>query len=159
MSSITQVVVVDRSTSVPRSASRAHARPPIDDSLGQVIIVFQKTLTDLKATVEEVQKENTSLRERLITAEAHSAEKEIASAAALAAQGATISEQATTIAGLTATVSALTGMIAKLQTDIEPLIAKHYAPPPPPTKLVPYMTDGNPTGGFFTQTYINGEWR
>ena len=135
-----------------RSASRTHARPPMDDSVGRIISTFEKALADLTARLGAIEGENASLRERLITAEAHSAEKETASAAALAAQAATIT-------GLTESVSDLTGRIDTLQRDVGPVIAKHYAPPPLPTRQCSYISDGRPTGEFYTQTYMNGEWK
>ncbi|MCX6991404.1 MAG: hypothetical protein NTX49_10165 [Chlamydiae bacterium] len=139
-------------TQTPRSASRAHARPPIDDSVGRIITTFEKALADLTARLGSLEGENASLRERLITAEAHSAEKETTAAAALAAQAATIT-------GLTETVSALTGRIDTLQRDVGPVIAKHYEPPPLPTRQCSYISDGRPTGEFYTETYMNGEWK
>ena len=142
----------DRSVSASRSASRAHARAPIDDSVGRIIMTFEKTLADLTARLAALEEENATLKERLITAETHSAEKEKASTAALAAQAATIN-------GLTETVSALTARIDTLQRDVGPVIAKHYAPPPPPTRQIPRMYDGVFSGSYATQVYINGEWQ
>lgn len=158
MSSVTQVVTV-RSVSTPRSASRVHARPPIDDSVARIVTTFEKTLADLTARLAALEGENASLKERLITAEAQSAEKETATTAGLAAQAETISAQAATIAGLTETVSALTGRIGTLQKDIEPLLEKHYAPPPPLTRKCPIMRDGVFTGDFYAEVFIDGQWK
>jgi cell pole-organizing protein PopZ len=157
MTSITQVTNIaapaaDRSVSAPRSASRIRTRPPIDDSVDRIVTTFEKTLGDLTARLAALEGENASLRERLITAEAQSAEKQRASSAALTSQAATIT-------GLTETVSALTARIDTLQRDVGPVIAKHYAPPPPPTRQCPHNRHGLFDGSFYTEVYINGEWK
>ena len=111
--------VIECSVLASVSDSPVDASPPMEDSVARIITAFEKRFVDYTETITTLERENATLRERLITVEARSAEVAASSETERQAQAARIS-------GLTEKVAEVCGKLAKLQKDVAPILERHY---------------------------------
>lgn len=86
---------------------------------------FEGVVSEFKAMFESMREENASLRERLITAEAQSAEKETATTAALAAQAEIVTSLRLEVLQANSTIGNLAVLLEQAIARLSALEEKH----------------------------------